>query len=88
MNSLLKGVCLVVYLLAFAGLFFELPGGMTKPVQVLALILLAAHALEVVVAFGKVKLYRGPLAVSVALTVLFGFLHWMPLARANARTLK
>jgi hypothetical protein len=88
MNSLLKGTCLVIYLLAFAGLFFELPGGLTAPVQLLALILLAAHALEVVVAFSKIKLYRGPLAVSVALTVLFGFLHWIPLARENARTLK
>jgi len=26
--------------------------------------------------------YRGPLAVSIALNLLFGLLHWVPLKRA------
>jgi hypothetical protein len=32
-----------------------------------------------------VRLYRGPLAISVALTLLFGLLHWKPLADEKAR---
>jgi hypothetical protein len=32
-----------------------------------------------------VRLYKGPLAVSIILTLLFGFLHWKPLADARAR---
>ena len=31
--------------------------------------------------FKHVRKYRGPLAVSVLLTLLFGLLHWKPLAQ-------
>ena len=44
--------------------------------------LLVLHALETVVVFKHVKRYQGPVAVSVLLSVLFGVLHWLPLARA------
>lgn len=54
--------------------------------RIAAAVLLVAHAAEVLVFFGKVKLYKGPVAVSVLLTLLFGFLHWKPLADAAART--
>jgi hypothetical protein len=37
------------------------------------------------VAFKYVKTYSGPLWVSVVLALLFGVLHWMPLARALRR---
>ena len=50
-------------------------------VRTAALLVLVAHALEVPVAFKFGKRYDGPLGVSVALTLLFGFLHWIPLAR-------
>jgi uncharacterized protein YhhL (DUF1145 family) len=53
--------------------------------RVIAAVLLVAHAGEVLVFFSKVKLYKGPLVVSVLLTLLFGFLHWKPLADAAAR---
>jgi len=45
-------------------------------------VLLAVHALEVVFCFRKVSLHKGPLLDSVLLTLLFGFLHWKPLADA------
>ena len=54
--------------------------------QYVALILLSAHAVEVLIAFKSVKRYKGALVVSVALTLLFGLLHWIPLAR-EARSL-
>ena len=49
------------------------------------LVLLGAHALEVVVFRKQVALYEGPFAVSALLTLLFGFLHWKPLADRAAR---
>ena len=50
-----------------------------------ALVLLLIHVLEVLFAFKLVRLYKGPLAVSVLLTLLFGLLHWKPLAQASAK---
>lgn len=47
-----------------------------------ALILLAIHVVELLFVFKHVRLYPGPLAVSVLLTLLFGLLHWKPLADA------
>jgi hypothetical protein len=38
-----------------------------------------------VLAAEKVRLYRGWWIVSMVLTLLFGVLHWMPLAKAQAR---
>jgi hypothetical protein len=35
--------------------------------------------------FRHVRLYKGPVAVSILLTLLFGLLHWKPLADARAR---
>jgi hypothetical protein len=35
--------------------------------------------------FRHVRLYKGSLAVSIILTLLFGLLHWKPLADARAR---
>src|SRR5574338_381048 len=84
--SLLEGVCLVVYLLALVGTLFELPLAIASTVRYGALVLLGAPALEVLVAFRAVRRYRGPLLVSIVLTLLFGFLHWIPLARERAGT--
>ncbi len=54
-------------------------------VRIVAVVLLAAHLLEVVVFFGKVALHKGPLLDSMVLTLLFGFLHWKPMADAAQR---
>jgi uncharacterized protein YhhL (DUF1145 family) len=80
MNNFLKAGCLAIYGLAFVALFVPLPLGANTAVQYLALFLLAAHAVEMLLFFKKVKLYPGSLATSLALTLLFGFLHWLPLA--------
>jgi len=45
--------------------------------------LMVAHTLEIFVFYRKVALYKGPIAVSIVLTLLFGFLHWKPLADAQ-----
>jgi len=83
MNSALKVTCLALYLLAIAGAFGVLPAGMTSILQKAALILLAAHALELLFAFKSVQRYRGPLVDSIALTLLFGLMHWKPLSKSS-----
>jgi hypothetical protein len=83
-NYLLRGGCLAAYVLAMASLAGWLPPGWFGRVQWVALVLLSLHALELVFMFRHVRLYRGPLALSVLLTLLFGLLHWKPLADAQA----
>lgn len=82
LNTLSKALLSLTYVLALASLFIALPLDATPVVQKLALALLAVHLLECVLAFKYVKSYAGPLWVSVLLALLFGLLHWMPLARA------
>lgn len=83
MNNIIKGLCLAVYILAAIGGFLMLPPGLVGGLQVAALVLLAAHALEILVAYKSIKRYSGPLIDSIALALLFGYLHWKPLARGQ-----
>jgi uncharacterized protein YhhL (DUF1145 family) len=80
-NTYLKATCLAVYLLAIVGVFGVLPAGAASILQKVAVILLAAHVLEMLFAFNSIKRYPGPLIDSIALALLFGFLHWKPLAK-------
>lgn len=83
MNTSLKALCLAIYVLAAIGAYVVLPFGVTSALQKVAIILLAAHTLELIVAFRSVKRYAGPLIDSVALTLLFGLLHWKPLSKTS-----
>ncbi|MBC7917127.1 MAG: hypothetical protein H7Y28_04875 [Rhodoferax sp.] len=83
MFTLLKAGCLAIYALALASLFWTFPNGVGPVIQIMAVALLAVHALEVPFVFKHIKLHAGPVSHSVGLTLLFGFLHWMPLAKAN-----
>lgn len=85
MNTLSKAACAAVYLLALLSLVLPFPAGAGPVIQTIALTLLAVHALETVVMFKHVKSYNGPLATSIVLSLLFGLLHWMPLAKANRK---
>ncbi len=85
MQTGLKAVCLVIYALALAGLAGWLPSKLSIAVQYVGAAVLIVHALELVFAFKHVRLYRGPLAVSILLAMLFGFLHWKPLADTRAK---
>jgi hypothetical protein len=78
----LKSACVVLYVLALASLAGLVQGG---SFQRTAAIILTLHVLEVGFAFKQIRLYRGPLWVSVVLTLLFGVLHWKPLADERAR---
>jgi uncharacterized protein YhhL (DUF1145 family) len=83
MNTVLKASALAIYLLAVLGAYVAIPFGVGSVLQMVAVILLVAHVLELLIAFKSVKRYPGPLVDSIALTLLFGFLHWKPLARRS-----
>ena len=84
-NTLSKALLSLTYFVALASLFVVLPMGAAPVVQKLALALLAVHLLECLLAFKHIKTYAGPLWVSLLLALLFGLLHWMPLAKAARR---
>ncbi|WP_422016183.1 hypothetical protein [Roseateles sp.] len=84
-NYLFRALCLLAYTMALARLAGLLPAGTFDRAPLVAGMLLLVHAAELVVVFKHVRLYRGALAVSVLLTLLFGLLHWKPLADQQTR---
>jgi hypothetical protein len=82
----MKGACLLLYVGALAAAGGAWTGGAAAAVRTGALVVLAAHAVEACLAFRYVRRYRGPVLVSLVLTLLFGLLHVVPLARQRART--
>ena len=83
-NYLLRALCLLAYAMAMAKLAGLLPAGSFDRAPLVAGVLLALHAAELVFMSKHVRLYRGALAVSVLLTLLFGLLHWKPLTEPQA----
>lgn len=85
MNLLLRLACLLVYLVALAKLAGLLATDVFAHTPYVALAIVLAHVAELLIFFRYVRLYPGPLAISIVLTLLFGLLHWKPLADAQAR---
>ena len=83
MNTNLKAILLAIYALAILGLLGVLPPALASVLAKIALFLVAAHLLELAIAFKAVKRYPGPLVDSIGLTLLFGILHWRPLGKAK-----
>lgn len=81
MNQFLKVNLLGLYALAVLSLAIPMPWDSNALLQRLTLILLAVHVCETVLMFRHVKAYEGALWKSIALSLLFGLLHWLPLAR-------
>ena len=84
----LRAACTCVYLGAAVQLAGVVPPGaggwlvaaaLARAPQ-LAGMLVFAHILELYAMWGHVRRYRGPLAVSVVLTLLFGIGHWKALS--------
>jgi len=74
----LYGVTLASYFVAL-----PLPAEVVHWLRVIVGVLFVVHALELLVFRRKIALYKGPLLVSMGLTMLFGILHWKPLADAR-----
>ena len=81
MTNIFKATALSLYVLAAFSAVVTLPVAITKPLFYVVVILIAAHLLELLVAFKYIRRYSGPLVDSIALTLLFGFLHWAPLKK-------
>jgi hypothetical protein len=81
MYTVLKAGCLAIYALAVLGAHVALPLGIAPVLQTIAVVVVAVHGLELLVAMNSVRRYPGPLIDSIALTLLFGFAHWRPLAQ-------
>ena len=86
-RNVLKLGCIAIYVAALAAWAGLLPGGLGLAMQAIAAGILLLHALELVFVFEHVRRYRGPRATSVLLTLLFGLLHWKPLADDAKRRL-
>ena len=79
----LKALCVVFYLAAVASLFGVFAAPAAFMLQVMSLLLVAVHALELLFVMPLVRRWPGPLGLSVLLALLFGVLHWKPLAKAG-----
>ncbi len=79
LNYSMRALCLLAYALAAAGAALGLPDGMVQALRLLVLVVLLAHAGELLLFFPRVRRYPGPLALSILLTMLFGLFHWLPL---------
>jgi len=85
MNTALKGGLIAIYALACISLVWPLPFEAGPWLQKISVILLAIHLLETIVMFKHVKKYQGPVGTSILLSLLFGLLHWLPLAKGNVK---
>jgi hypothetical protein len=81
----LKGIALAVYAIALATLAGWLDGSVADAIAVFGGAMLVVHVIELPFVLRYLRRYPGALATSIALNLLFGLLHWMPLKRA-ART--
>jgi uncharacterized protein YhhL (DUF1145 family) len=80
----LKGIALAVYAIALATLAGWLDGSVADAIAVFGGAILVVHVIELPFVMGHLRRHRGTLAASIALNLLFGLLHWMPLKRAAA----
>lgn len=84
MSLLMKIACLAVYALGLAGAAGLVHGPAATVGEIVTIALLGLHALELLFAFRFLHRHRGSMAASIALSLLFGVLHWAPLARQKA----
>jgi len=79
MFTFLKALCLVIYAVAILANFIGMPAWLASGAQILAVIMLGLHVVETFFFWEYVKMWQGPLIGSIALTLLFGILHWKPM---------
>jgi uncharacterized protein YhhL (DUF1145 family) len=85
--TLSKAIALVFYALVAASFVVALPVSpeVLHWARMGVAVLFGIHALELLAMRKVVARYPGPFAVSAGLTLLFGILHWKPLANRPAR---
>jgi len=85
MILLLKACCLALYLGGLCSLLLPLPWPLRPWLELASLFVLVVHALQVPLAWRYVRRCPGTLGLSVLQTLLFGVLHWVPVAWASRR---
>jgi hypothetical protein len=78
----LKGIALAVYAIALARLAGWLEGSAADAIAFFGGAMLAVHVIELPFVLRYLRRYPGGLVTSIALNLLFGLLHWVPLKRA------
>lgn len=81
-NLALRAACLFVYAMALAKCLGLVPADTFGHAPLLAGVLLVLHTLELPFALRHLKTDTRPLWQGALLTLLFGVLHWKPLADA------
>jgi len=81
MTLVMKIACLVAYALGIAALLGLIHGPLAAAAAIVTIALLGLHALELLYAFKFLHRHPGSMGTSVVLALLFGVLHWAPLAR-------
>jgi uncharacterized protein YhhL (DUF1145 family) len=81
MSVAMKIACLAAYALGFCALAGLVHGPLAAAAAIVTIALLGVHALELLYAFRFLHRHRGSMAASILLALLFGVLHWAPLAR-------
>ncbi len=84
--DILKGAAIAVYAIAAVTLAGWLQGLAFDAIAIFAAAMLVVHVIEIPFVLRYLRLYRGSLAASIALNLLFGLLHWVPLKRAAEAT--
>ena len=84
MNLVMRIACLVAYALGIAAFTGLIHGPFAAAAAIATIALVGLHSLERLYAYRFLHRYKGSMGTSVALALLFGVLHWAPLARAKA----
>ena len=84
MNLVMRIACLAAYALGIAALLGLIHGPLAAVAAIVTIALIGVHALELLYAFRFLHRYQGSMGMSVLLALLFGVLHWAPLARQKA----
>ena len=87
MITVAKILCLAPLLLAITGPYLPiLPSALISGARLVAVLLLAAHTAELLVAYKYIKWQPGHLIDGITLTLIFGLLHWGPLVKKTAKS--
>lgn len=85
MNLVMRIACLAAYALGIAAFTGLIHGPLAGAAAIVTIALIGLHALELLFAFKFLHRYRGSMGMSVVLALLFGVLHWAPLARQQPK---
>lgn len=84
-NTALRVACLIVFAMALAKGLGLVPPDSFGRAPLLAAVLLVLHTLELPFALKHLRADSRPLWQGLLLTLLFGVLHWKPLAGAAGK---